>query len=70
MVECDGLDIPIKWLEIVPKTFHEEWLTGVKAPGTETRITFLPANSFDASYTWGIPQAVGSGSVIGAHLNL
>jgi hypothetical protein len=42
----------------------------VKAPGTETRTTFLPAHSFEASYSWGRPQAVGSASVMGAHLGV
>jgi len=44
------------------------WQLGVKAPGTETRTTFLPANSLEASYDCGRPQAVGLGSVMGAQL--
>jgi hypothetical protein len=41
---------------------------GVKAPGTENRTTFLFAHSLLASYSCGRPQAVGSASVMGAHL--
>ena len=44
------------------------WQPGVKAPGTETSTTFLPFHCWEASYTWGIPQAVGSSLVIGVHL--
>lgn len=44
------------------------WQPGVKAPGTENSTTFLPFHSLLASYSWGRPQAVGSESVIGAHL--
>jgi hypothetical protein len=41
---------------------------GEDEPGTENRTTFLPFHSLLASYSWGRPQAVGSESVIGAHL--
>lgn len=44
------------------------WHPGVKAPGTEKRTTFLFAHSLLASYSWGRPHAVGSASVMGAHL--
>ena len=44
------------------------WQPGVKAPGTETRTIFLLANSLEASNSCGTPQAVGSASVMGAHL--
>lgn len=37
-------------------------------PGTLKSTTFLPAHSLLASYSWGMPQAVASVSVMGAHL--
>lgn len=37
-------------------------------PGTETMTTFLPANSLSASNSVGLPQTVGSSSVMGACL--
>jgi len=46
------------------------WQPGVKAPGTEKRTTFLSAHSLEALYSCGRPQAVGSASVMGAHLHL
>ena len=41
---------------------------GKEVPGTLKSTTFLPAHSLLASYSWGIPQAVASVSVMGAHL--
>lgn len=40
----------------------------IHIPGTENRTTFFPFHSLLASYSWGLPQTVGSSSVIGAHL--
>lgn len=37
-------------------------------PGTLKSTTFLSAHSLLASYVWGMPQAVASVSVMGAHL--
>lgn len=44
-----GLTSLMNWLEIDHLASHKIYLTGVKAPGTDTMTTFFPANSLDAS---------------------